>query len=148
MLECKRCGSTHTVKSGKVREKQRYLCKQCGYHFVEGDERENSEALFLKKLCELFQALGVKQHKIIGEYLKRDASLIHRWMNEKPIKSSGKWEDCVHVFSSMDSLFEEIKRDRVEDRAKLGRPILFVDNITDDLYISVIVQQRIKVRRK
>ena len=28
------------MKNGKIREKQRYKCKECGYNFVIGDERE------------------------------------------------------------------------------------------------------------
>ena len=40
---CKRCGSNNCVKSGFVRTKQRYLCKDCGYYFVEGDQRTNKK---------------------------------------------------------------------------------------------------------
>lgn len=36
---CKRCCSTEIVKNGSVRNKQRYKCKDCGYNFVEGDNR-------------------------------------------------------------------------------------------------------------
>jgi transposase-like protein len=37
---CKRCESENTVKSGILRNKQRWLCKACNYNFVEGDERK------------------------------------------------------------------------------------------------------------
>jgi len=40
-IKFKNCGSTHYIKNGKIREKQRYKCKECGYNFVVGDEREN-----------------------------------------------------------------------------------------------------------
>jgi len=39
MESCKFCGSVELVKSGKVRSKQRYLCKACDKHQVVGDER-------------------------------------------------------------------------------------------------------------
>lgn len=42
--ECKRCYSSIIVKNGKVRAKQRYKCKDCGYNFVEGDKRERTSA--------------------------------------------------------------------------------------------------------
>jgi len=36
---CKRCDSINTVHNGKVRNKQRFKCKDCGYNFVVGDDR-------------------------------------------------------------------------------------------------------------
>ncbi len=38
-LSGKKCGSSNYIKNGKVRGKQRYLCKDCRYNFVEGDAR-------------------------------------------------------------------------------------------------------------
>jgi transposase-like protein len=43
MSVCKNCKSEEVVKSGKVRGKQRYKCKDCGYNFVNGDERTNEK---------------------------------------------------------------------------------------------------------
>ena len=37
---CKECGSADFSKNGKVRGKQRYKCKVCGYNFIVGDQRE------------------------------------------------------------------------------------------------------------
>jgi len=39
-LICKKCSSSELVKNGKVREQQRYKCKECGYNSVVGDKRE------------------------------------------------------------------------------------------------------------
>lgn len=36
---CKRCNSINIVNNGKVRDKQRFKCKDCGYNFVMGDSR-------------------------------------------------------------------------------------------------------------
>lgn len=138
MIECKRCGSTKTVKNGTVRGKQRYLCKQCGLHFVEGDQRENENSNFLKTLCTLFQMLGTKQYKTIGEYLKRDTSLIFRWMNKERLIPECRCADYSTECYSIDKLFEEIKLGDVEN----GNPIFIADNIIDDLYVAVIVQRR------
>ncbi len=140
MLECKRCGSTKIVKSGTVRGKQRYLCKRCGCHFVEGDQREKSTATVSKALCTIFQALGASQYRTVGKYLNRDISLIHRWMNSISVKRKRRWRDCIHEFWSINSLFNEIKLGEVED----GNPMLMVDNVIDGLYIAVIVQKREK----
>jgi len=43
MPGCKNCKSESVVKNGFVRGKQRYHCKECGYNFVEGDERTNEK---------------------------------------------------------------------------------------------------------
>jgi transposase-like protein len=41
MPKCKNCGSCNVVKSGMVRGKQRYKCKDCIFNFVIGDKRTN-----------------------------------------------------------------------------------------------------------
>ena len=140
MPECKRCGSAQIVKSGTVRGKQRYLCKKCGCHFVEGDQREKSTAAVSKALCTVFQALGAKQYRIIGEYLDRDTSLIYRWMNEKPIDAERRWQGRAKEY---ESIFRA-----TDDLIDYGVPnldaVMMADNTVDDLYIAVIVQQRKK----
>jgi transposase-like protein len=37
-MQCKYCDSEKVVKHGKIGEKQRYLCKNCGHKFIEGSE--------------------------------------------------------------------------------------------------------------
>lgn len=117
MIECKKCGSTETVKSGMVRRKQRYLCKQCGCHFVEGDQRENKDSHFLKILCKLFQALGIKNYRTIGKYLNRDTALIFRWMNKDSFKHKCRCPDYSTECYDVNRLFEEIKQAGVEKLA-------------------------------
>lgn len=140
MLECKKCGSTEIVRSGKVREKQRYLCKKCGCHFVEGDKRETQTTTVLKSLCTVFQALGAKKYSLVGRFFRRDTSTIYRWMNKTSIKYKKQWSECVHEFWNIDSVLDEMKLGGVDK----GDPLLFVDNLIDDLYVAVIVQQRKK----
>ena len=38
-IVCKRCNSEKSVKAGKMNFKQRYRCKDCGYHFTAEDRR-------------------------------------------------------------------------------------------------------------
>ena len=54
MVKCKKCKSENIVKNGKVRGKQRYLCKDCRYNFVEGDARTN-EKIKAKKAIDLLR---------------------------------------------------------------------------------------------
>lgn len=140
MVECKRCGSDKIVKNGIVRKKQRYLCKQCGYHFVYGDQREKSTTAVAKALCTIFQALGVNQCKTIGKYLDWDTALLHRWMNGEPNNYKRYRQGFTHEFLRINDLLDELKWGDVEN----GIPMLMAENIVDDLYIAVIVQRREK----
>lgn len=139
MVECKRCGSTETVKNGIVRGKQRYLCKRCGYHFVEGDQREKRTATVAKALCTIFQALGIHQCNAIGKHLNYDPALIHRWLNEKPDEYERNHSCYAQEFEKINSLLDELKYE-LKCNAENGIPMLFANNIVDDLYIAVIVQ--------
>ena len=38
-ISCKRCQSEKSTKAGKMNCKQRYRCKNCGYHFTSEDGR-------------------------------------------------------------------------------------------------------------
>ena len=82
MVGCKNCKSEKVVKSGKVRGKQRYKCKECGYNFVLGDERTNEKIVALKALCVLFYSLGKGSYNMLGKLFSRNRSLIYRWIRE------------------------------------------------------------------
>ena len=82
MRECKNCKSERIVKSGKVRGKQRFKCKECGYNFVDGDERTNEKIAALKALCVLLYSLGEGSYNMMGKLFGRNRSLIYRWIRE------------------------------------------------------------------
>ena len=82
MRECKNCKSDRVVKSGKVRGKQRYKCKECGYNFVDGDERTNEKIAAMKALCVLIYSLGKGSYNMMGKLFGRNRSLIYRWIRE------------------------------------------------------------------
>ncbi len=44
-MNCPTCKSEHTVKNGIAKQKQRYLCKNCNYQFL---DYENKESLSIK----------------------------------------------------------------------------------------------------
>jgi transposase-like protein len=87
---CKKCGGGNTVFNGKVRGKQRYLCKNCKYNFVENDMRHNNSdediakrslAVLLYSMCKAsYNFLGTKLFKVspttIMNWIKRYASSV------------------------------------------------------------------------
>jgi len=87
MLECKNCKSNKTVKSGKVRGKQRYKCKECGYNFIVGDDRTNEKIIALKALCVLIYSLGKGSYNMLGKLFGRNRSLIYRWIREAGLRT-------------------------------------------------------------
>jgi transposase len=58
---CKRCEGTNVVKSGRIRNKQRWKCKTCGMNFVEGEERSGPKPAgsAKKSLAMLLVCLGL-----------------------------------------------------------------------------------------
>ena len=82
MPNCKNCKSSKVVKCGTVRNKQRYKCKECNYHFVEGDERTNEKIIAMKALCVLLYSLGKGSYNMLGKLFGRNRSLIYRWIRE------------------------------------------------------------------
>jgi transposase-like protein len=82
MPECKNCKSENVAKSGKVRGKQRYKCKECGYNFVIGDARTNEKIVALKALCVLPYSLEKASYNMMGKLFGRNRSLIYRWIRD------------------------------------------------------------------
>jgi len=76
------------VKSGRVRGKQRYLCKSCKYNFVEGDARTDDKIIAMKALCVIFYALAKGSYNMLGKIFRRDRSLVYRWIREAGLRMS------------------------------------------------------------
>jgi len=82
MPSCKNCKASKIIKSGKANGKQRYKCKECKYHFVEGDARTNAGVLAKKALCVLLYSLGKGSFRMLAKILGTHHSLVHRWIVE------------------------------------------------------------------
>ena len=82
MLECKNCKSSKIVKNGVVRGKQRYYCKECGYNFVDGDDRTNDKLAAKKALAVILYSLGKASFNMLGHIFGVSRSLVYRWIVE------------------------------------------------------------------
>src|SRR5215207_8022206 len=60
-LRCKRCGGDEYVKSGLMRNKQRYLCKSCGLNFTNTPAR--GKPLALKAAAVLLHVSGLSMNR-------------------------------------------------------------------------------------
>ena len=86
MPNCKNCTASTVIKSGKANGKQRYHCKGCGYHFVEGDARTNEKIAAKKALCVIFYSLGKGSFRMLAKIFKTHPSLVYRWIVEAGAK--------------------------------------------------------------
>jgi len=79
---CKKCGSTSTVKNGKVRFKQRYKCKLCHFNFVVGDQREKISPEG-KALAILLYGRGKASYGFIAKLLKVSSVAVMKWVKRE-----------------------------------------------------------------
>jgi len=80
-MKCPKCNSSNFVKDGTVKNRQRYLCKKCRYHY---SVKERGKPVGLKKMAvELYlEGLG---YRSIERILKVSNVSVMHW-----IKSFGK----------------------------------------------------------
>jgi len=80
MQKCKNCASEHAVKNGKVRGKQRFRCKECGFNFVEGDARTNKKIAAKKAMLILLYSLGKASFNLLARVFDTWPSQVYRWV--------------------------------------------------------------------
>lgn len=54
MKVCTQCQSKKVVKSGVIKEKQRYKCKDCGYHFTVNKIGKQIDMYYVTKALQLY----------------------------------------------------------------------------------------------
>ena len=109
MPSCKNCKSKKNIKSGKINTKQRYKCKECGLHFVEGDARTNERIAAKKALCVLFYSLGKGSFRMLAKIFGTHPSLVYRWIVEAGVATTEPEiaEDIQHM--EFDEMWHFIK---------------------------------------
>jgi transposase-like protein len=78
-LTCKKCGSKHIVKAGKVRDNQRYKCTSCGYQFQ--PNRSKGKADSTKKIAVFLYQCGLSM-RTIAKIVKTDVHAVYRWIRK------------------------------------------------------------------
>jgi DNA-binding LacI/PurR family transcriptional regulator len=97
-VKCTKCHKEETVlRSGFIRGKQRFLCKECNYHFTLHKERHNDKSTKRKNhattIIDIAKAIGIsvstvsralKDHPDISENTKNTVKQIAVEMNYRP----------------------------------------------------------------
>jgi transposase-like protein len=53
-IVCPKCKSQELIKSGVIKERQRFRCKQCGYSFTVLKEGKNIDPYYVIKALQLY----------------------------------------------------------------------------------------------
>ena len=91
-MNCPKCKSDKKIKTGFVKSKQRYKCKECGYHFTV-ELKSTAKPMSMKKaaLHLYLEGLGFRS---IGRFLGVSNVSVLKW-----IRSFGKEIHELHVES-------------------------------------------------
>ncbi|OAV65415.1 Transposase [Bacteroidales bacterium Barb6XT] len=80
-MDCPKCGSVHKSKDGVVSGRQRYLCKQCGYHYTVVRKSDVKSAEVHRMALEMYlEGLGFRA---IGRILKISYGTVYCWIKKR-----------------------------------------------------------------
>ena len=80
---CKACGCGESVKNGRVRGKQRYRCKGCGYNFIEGDGRSRANGAVRRAFAVILYALGKGSYGFIAKLFGVTPPAVLKWIRKE-----------------------------------------------------------------
>ncbi len=66
-MHCRYCGSEKTHKSGIIRGKQRYKCKDCGKNFLETDERSKQTTIAKRALAVMLYTFSKASYNFLAK---------------------------------------------------------------------------------
>ena len=66
-MNCRYCGSESTHKSGIIREKQRYKCKDCGKNFLETDGRSKQTTIAKRVLAVMLYTFSKASYNFLAK---------------------------------------------------------------------------------
>ena len=84
MIHCPKCQNSESRKDGIVREKQRYLCKSCGYRYTVAHKGYRKEVK-QQALAMYLEGLGFRS---IGRLLNCSHTAAYYWIRKYGEKSS------------------------------------------------------------
>jgi transposase len=67
MINCSKCQGSNTIKAGKIKDKQRYKCKDCNYYYSVVSKSGSGNKTQKRQALELYlEGLGFRS---IGRFL-------------------------------------------------------------------------------
>jgi transposase-like protein len=79
-MNCPKCGSLNHCKDGKINQRQRYLCKDCGYRYTVERKSDVKTREVRRMALEMYlEGLGFRS---IGRILKISYGTVYQWVKE------------------------------------------------------------------
>jgi hypothetical protein len=73
------------MKNGKVRDKQRYKCKDCNYNFIPGDQRFKAD-IIKKSFALIMYFMGGISYKKIADIFNVSPTTVFKWVKSEGVK--------------------------------------------------------------
>ena len=87
---CPDCESSKTIKSGVIKERQRYRCKQCGYHFTVQKKGKQIDTYYVIKALQLY--LEGVSYREIERILGVSHVSVMNWVKKYKLKAPEQFE--------------------------------------------------------
>ena len=140
-MKCPKCSSEKSVKSGLIKERQRYKCKECGCNYtVELKSTAKPKSLKKQALHLYLEGLGFRS---IGRFLGVSNVSVLNWIN-----SFGKEVGELHSASKEIEMVEvdEMHSYIASKKTVVGYGLLLID-LEKDSSISLLATGAIKQQK-
>ena len=138
---CKKCGSTKCVKSGKVRDKQRYTCKLCGYNFVLVDKREKVGPEG-KALAVLIYSAGKASYGFIARLFNVSRPAVLKWIRNIGTRLPEPSVDGEIKEVQIDEMWHFINKKN--EKYGSGEPWIVVQTKPSDGLLAIVLLKQLK----
>jgi transposase-like protein len=120
MQECPRCKSQQFIKSGIVKERQRYKCKECAYYYSVSQKSDTSNQSQRRLALILYlEGLGFRS---IGRILGFSHVAVYNW-----IKSFGEQIETIRQKEATIVEIDEMHRYVGHKKTITGSGLLLID---------------------
>jgi transposase-like protein len=121
-MNCPQCNSSNTVKSGKIKDKQRYKCRECGYNYYSVEIKSTAKPKPLKKLA-LHLYLEGLDFRSIGKILEVSNASVLKWIKE----FGQKVEELIPEKQQIEMVEVDDMYSYVGSKKTVGHGLLLID---------------------
>ena len=139
-MDCRYCGSEKTYKSGIIREKQRYKCKDCGKNFLETDGRIKETTIAKRALAVMLYTFSKASYNFLAKKIFHcSPTTIMNWI--KKASSEVKMPEITNDIREIE--FDEMWHFIGSKKTKNGSSKLLIVNqekLLPGLRVTVMLQ--------
>lgn len=88
-IVCAKCKGDQCVKSGVVNDRQRFKCKQCGYHFTVSKEGKSTDPYYVVKALQLYiEGVSLREiERILGISHVSVLNWVKKYSLKRPVQN-------------------------------------------------------------